>query len=77
MTNKEMIIDVLKDCGCQNSTQIKGAIYRKFGENISPQSISGNLRTLISIGYAAKSPDPTNNKMVYWLTDYGKEKLGK
>ncbi len=74
MTNKEMIISVLKDFDCMNSVQIKGAIYRKFGESISPQSISGTMRPLISAGYAGKSPD-SSGKMVYWLSDFGKEKL--
>ena len=77
MTTKEMVISVLNDHGCQNGFQIKGAVYRKFGESISPQTAAGVIRPLVAAGYAGKSPSPTDGKMVYWLTDYGKEKLIK
>ena len=77
MTNKEMVISVLNDHGCQTSFQIKGSIYRKFNVSVSPQMASGVMRPLIAAGLAAKSPDPMSGKMVYWLTDYGKEQLFK
>ena len=77
MTKKEMVVSVLNDHGCQNSYQIKGAVYRKFGETISPQTASGVMRGLVSAGYAGKSTNPSDGKMVYWLTDYGKEQLFK
>lgn len=76
MTNKEMVINVLNEYGCMNSFQIKGAVYRAYGENITPQTAAGTLRPLISQGFAASSKD-ANNKTIYWLTDYGKEKLIK
>ena len=75
MTNKEMVISVLMDLGCQTGFQIKGSVYRKFGVSISPQTASGVMRPLIDKGLAAKSPDPLSGKMVYWLTDFGKEQL--
>lgn len=75
MTNKEMVISVLNDHGCQTSYQIKGSIFRKFGVIVSPQMASGVMRPLINKGLAAKSPDPMSGKMVYWLTEYGKEQL--
>lgn len=75
MTNKEMVISVLMDHGCQTGFQIKGSVYRKFGASISPQTASGVMRPLIDKGLAAKSPDPLSGKMVYWLTDFGKEQL--
>lgn len=75
MTNKEMVISVLNDHGCQDGFQIKGSVYRKFGASITPQTAAGVLRPLISAGYAAKGTNPSNGKMVYWLTDFGKEKL--
>ena len=75
MTNKEMVISVLNDCGCQTGFQIKGAVYRKFGVSISPQTAAGVMRPLIAAGMAAKSPNPADGKMVYWLTDYGKKVL--
>ena len=77
MTNKEMVISVLNDHGCQNGFQIKGAVYRKFGASISPQTAAGIMRPLVAAGYAGKSPNPADGKMVYWLTDYGKEQLFK
>lgn len=77
MTNKDMIISVLNDHGCQNSFQIKGMVYRKFGVTISSQTAASAMRPLITAGYANKCPDPTSGKMVYWLTDYGKEQLFK
>ena len=77
MTNKEMVISVLNDHGCQNGFQIKGAVYRKFGVSISSQTAAGVMRPLVAAGYAGKSPNPADGKMVYWLTDYGKEQLFK
>ena len=77
MTNKEMVIDILKDHGCQTGFQIKGSVYRKYGVSISPQAAAGIMRPLLAAGYAGKSPDPTSGKMVYWLSDYGKEQLFK
>lgn len=74
MTNKEMVIDILKTYSCLTSFQIKGQIYRKFGELLSPSSISGIMRPLISAGYAANSKDD-HGKTVYWLTSIGKEKV--
>ena len=77
MTNKEMIISVLNDNGCQTGFQIKGSVYRKFGVSISPNAAAGVLRPLVAAGYAGKYPNPSNGKMAYWLTDLGKEKLIK
>ena len=71
MTSKEMIYNVLKECGCSNTFQIKGMVFRTYGEHISEASISGQLRGLVAKGIAAKSPNGYG-KMVYWITDYGK-----
>ena len=76
MTNKEMVINVLNEFGCMNSFQIKGAVYRKFGATITPQTAAGVLRPLIGYGYAANSKDGYG-KAIYWLTEAGKEKLFK
>lgn len=77
MTNKEMVISVLNDHGGQDGFQIKGSVYRKFGASITSNSAAGIMRPLIAAGYAGKSPNPANGKMVYWLTPLGKEKLIK
>ena len=74
MTNEEALIGVLKQYSCLNSFQIKGFAYRMFGVSLQPQSASGILRKYIRGGLAEKGPDG-NGKMVYWLTDYGKEQL--
>lgn len=71
MTPKQMIYNVLKDYGCSNTFQIKGMVFRAYGEHISEASISGQLRSLVAKGIAAKSPNGAG-KMVYWITDYGK-----
>lgn len=76
MTTKEMVIEILKHHSCQTAFQIKGCIYRKFNENVTPQAVSGVMRPLIACGWAEKG-NRSDGKMVYWLTDFGKEKLFK
>lgn len=73
MTNKEMIIDILKDHSCLTAQEIKGFINRKYNIIISNQSISGTLRPVIAVGHVEKGISPYNNKSVYWLTSFGKE----
>lgn len=63
----EHIVEVLKTNSCLNSKQISAMIYRRYGEHISPQSISSKLRTLVARGEAAAS-NCGNGAMVYWLT---------
>ena len=77
MTKKEMVINVLREHSCLNGFEIKGFVYRMYGATISPQAAAGVMRPLVEAGYAGKSPSPVNGKMVYWLTDYGKEQLFK
>lgn len=75
MTKIEMIVNVLHEHPCLNSKEISGFVFRKYGEHISAQSASGSLRPLVSRGQIGK--DDHAGKMVYWLTDYGKETLVK
>ena len=75
MTKTEMIVSVLKDHPCLNSKEITNFVYRKFGEHITAQSAAGSLRPLVSQGKIGK--DDHAGRMVYWLTDYGKETLIK
>lgn len=72
MDKKKMIMEVLNKYGCSNTFQIKGLIYRTYGEIISESSISGQIRSLVSKGFVAKGYD-ANRKTVYWLTSFGKE----
>ena len=77
MTNKEAVLGVLKQYSCLNSTQIKGFAHRMFNVDFTPQTAVGILRPFIEKGMVSKSPDPNTGKMVYWLTEYGKEKLNE
>ena len=74
MTNQEAVIGVLKKYSCLTSFQIKGFAHRMFNVTLAPSTASGVLRSYVNKGLAAKSPGP-DGKMVYWLTDYEKEKL--
>ena len=74
MTNKEAIVNVLNEHPCLNGNEIKGFVKRKYNIDISPQSAAGTLRPLIAAGMAAKSDSPSG-KVVYWITNYGKEKM--
>lgn len=73
MTNKEMVIEILKKYPCSTGFQIKGFAHRLYNTDITPQSASGLLRSYISQGIVGKSVDPNSGKMAYWLTDYGRE----
>ena len=62
-----MITNILHEHPCLNSNEIKGFIYRTYGETISAQSISGLLRPLVARGEVGK--DNHTGKMVYWMND--------
>lgn len=76
MTKKEAIVNVLNEHSCLTCIEIKGFVKRKYDMDITPQSVGGTLRPLVSAGMVGKSTN-VSNKMVYWLTDYGKEHLFK
>lgn len=63
----EHIIAVLKENSCLNSKQIAAMVYRKYGETVSPRSVSGKLKTMVAKGEAATS-NCGNGATVYWLT---------
>ena len=75
MTDKELVINVLKEHSCLTANEIRGFIFRTTGDLISPQKIASILRPLIAAAYATKGINPSNNKTVYWLTQLGKEKF--
>ena len=66
MTIKDMVYDVLQEKGTLSAFEIKGFVYRKYGENISTQSAAGLLRGLVNQGKVARSRDG-NNRTVYWI----------
>lgn len=63
-----MITNVLHEHPCLNSNEIKGFVYRTYGEIISAQSIAGMLRPLVAQGKVGK--DNHTGKMVYWMNDH-------
>lgn len=69
MTNKELVVNVLKEHSCLTAQEIKGFVLRSTGTSISPQAIAGIMRPMIAAGQAEKGISPHNNKTVYWLTN--------
>lgn len=62
----ELVIKTLKEHSCLSAKQISAFIYHNYGINKTPQSISGNLRSLVSKGKAGYS-NCGNGSKVYWL----------
>lgn len=75
MTNKEIVLGVMKKHPCVTGAQIHNYALQMFKKDITPQAASSILRTYASQGLAAGSKHPFTNKMVYWLTDNGKKEL--
>ena len=75
MTNKEIVLGVIKEHPCVTGAQIHNYALRMFKENITPQAAASIMRAYAAKGLAGGSRHPMNGKMVYWLTDHGKEKL--
>ena len=72
----KMVRKVLMEHGCQTSKQIQTYSNRVFNEDYSVGSIGAALRKLIQKGYGANSTNERGEK-VYWLTDFGKENIGR
>jgi arginine repressor len=68
MTKLEMIQEVLRDHSCLTANEIAGYIYRRYGEHISPASVSGSIRTLYAKGEADRGRGVKGNT-IYWLTN--------
>lgn len=66
MEKREMVIKVLRACGTSTAKQISAFAKRKFDYDITPASVSGSLRWLVSRGLAGSSKDE-NNQTRYWL----------
>jgi len=75
MTNKEIVLGVIKKHPCVTGAQIHNYALRMFKENITPQAAASIMRSYEAKGLAAGSRHPMTGKMVYWLTDHGKEEL--
>lgn len=66
MSNKEVVIEVLKKYGCSSSRQIAILALRDYDVHMTPAQVSGALRPMIAKGLAANSKDDKNTT-IYWL----------
>lgn len=67
MTNKELVIAVLKEHSCLTANEVRQFAIKYFNTPITPQAVSGIMRPLIAAGIAASDKHPSNGKTVYWL----------
>lgn len=67
MTNKELVIAVLKEHSCLTANEVRQFAIKYFNTPITPQVVSGIMRPLIAAGIAASDKHPSNGKTVYWL----------
>ena len=65
---------VLAQYGCQSSKQVATCMNRLYNESYSTNSIGASLRKMAQKGVAASSENEHGQK-VYWLTEYGKERV--
>lgn len=63
-----IVVKVLKARGCMTSKEISAYAKRVFNESISPQSVSGKLRSLYNQGKVGSS-DNCNGEKVYWWAE--------
>lgn len=67
MTNKELVIAILKEHSCLTANEVRQFAIKYFNTSITPQAVSGIMRPLIAAGIAASDKHPSNGKTVYWL----------
>ena len=70
----KMVRKALLQHGCQTSHQLRTYSNRVFNEDYSVGSIGAALRKLVVKGYGAHSDNEKGQK-VYWLTDFGIQKI--
>ena len=66
MSNREMVVKVLKEYGAMTARQIAVQINNKMGIVLTSAQIAGAMRPLIAQGKAANSKDGSG-KTVYWM----------
>ena len=66
MTKQEIVVKAIEMNGTSNSKQLSCVIKRKLGIDITPSSVTGTLRTLVSQGLVGKSNCGAGCTM-YWL----------
>lgn len=67
MTNKELVVAVLKEHSCLTANEVRQFAIKYFNMPITPQAVSGAMRPLIATGLAGSDKHPSNGKTVYWL----------
>lgn len=67
MTNKELVIAILKEHSCLTANEVRQFAIKYFNTSITPQAVSGIMRPLIAASIAASDKHPSNGKTVYWL----------
>lgn len=67
MTNKELVMAILKEHSCLTANEVRQFAIKYFNTPITPQAVSGIMRPLIAAGLAASDKHPSNGKTVYWL----------
>lgn len=65
MNTKELILEALTTFGTSSAKQLSAYIKRTYNEDISPASVSGQLRRPVSQGQVAKSN--LTGTTVYWV----------
>ena len=65
---------VLTQYGCQSAQQIHTCMNRLYNDSHSTGSIGASLRKMAQKGVAASSENERGQK-VYWITDFGKERV--
>lgn len=68
MGKKEIVVDTLKRYRCVSASQLSGWIKKTHNVDMSPSSVSGILRGLVSRGLVGKS-NCGNGKTVYWVIE--------
>lgn len=66
MSNKELVVEILKTYGCSTAKEVANLAARKYGVQVTPSQVAGALRPLIATGDAASSKNG-NNATVYWM----------
>lgn len=70
----KMVRRALREYGCQTAKQLRTFSNRVYDEDYSVGSIAAALRKLAVKGLAASS-DNGRGQQVYWLTEFGMNKL--
>ena len=68
MEKKESVLDTLKKYKCGSASQLSGWIKKTHDVDMSPSSVSGVLRGLVSHGLVGKS-NCGNGKTIYWVIE--------